>query len=323
MMRGAAPMYPIHGALRASVASLHRKSSCLAALAVAFLAALAPLSSQAGATEFPADGYRGAAQRAALCADGSYLVGFKGRAGAWIDQIQPLCAPMLEGGRVGNRKRLAAYGGKGGDTTFERYCPKDEIINATQVELLTVERTVFQVRFSCFSVRTGRVNPEFFAARPDKNGFHRGYRLCPSGELAAGMKINYGRHVNGLGLICKEVVVPAAAPATQPAPTPSTQMISPFVGEWNLASSSGRTYILSLDVSGKRVTGTFRNEDPSFNGEIFGTLDSSGREFTYTFTQNNGGRGSGLFSLGDGNRSISGGGGTGDGQRFNWGGTKR
>lgn len=73
----------------------------------------------------------------ARCPEGTFVVGLSGRAGAYVDQLNTMCAPLRRtegGGLEWNRSRLETMegmGGEGGDK-FEWTCPPDTI--ATGIE---------------------------------------------------------------------------------------------------------------------------------------------------------------------------------------------
>jgi hypothetical protein len=66
-----------------------------ALLAFVGLFALLTASSAGAITILPAEGPIGDGRFTDLCDDGQYLVGFNHRRGAWIDQVQAVCAPFL------------------------------------------------------------------------------------------------------------------------------------------------------------------------------------------------------------------------------------
>lgn len=264
-------------------------------------------------TDYDAIGYPGTYQRPAVCKDGSYLVGFKGRKGSWIDQIIPYCAPVLEGGLTGKTKSLGSHGGSGGKGASS-FCEENAVIPYIEILIDPGARTLNGIKFSCFDINSQTIHERRFKG-PNKSGIQSYDQACPPGEAATGVNINYGAHVNGLGLICEELVIPAAAE-----PEPDPVEIRGFAGVWD-TNANGEFFTLILETNGADVTGYFGHSNPNNDGTLRGTLGSR-RDVTFTFQQKNGAAGSGAFDLSEDGNSFTGRAGA-NGQTFDWSGTRR
>jgi len=266
-------------------------------------ASLSLLPGEANATEFKLEGYNGDKTRASQCDAGSYVVGFSGRKGSWIDQIGVLCAPALTDGTTGKTKSMVRLGGSGGKGA-KSSCDEGEVVTGIQMVFVTGPGTIQGIRFTCSSLATGQSHkPAFMGSYDNTDPGNRLRQDCPAGEAVTRLKVTYGSHVNAIGLTCNALVL------TDP-PLPPFDQAKPklgFTGSWNTVSSGGGTYVLVLDVTNGEVTGEFTNPNhPEFSGRLHGTVDGKGKEFTYTYKQNNGAQGSGLFRLSDDRMTISG-----------------
>jgi uncharacterized protein DUF4189 len=164
---------------------------------------------------FPAQGGAGDLQNAEECDKGEYVVGFKGRVGAWIDRLSPLCAPLLGLKRtpqMGSAKAKGAFGGSGGSPA-QVECGGG-LIAGIEITLTNNNRMVYEIKFDCSAVQpngsTAVVPAEAGkrfggeASLPQK----RIKNECPAGEAAKGIQANWGQHVNAIGLICGTINIP-------------------------------------------------------------------------------------------------------------------
>jgi hypothetical protein len=166
-------------------------------------------------TVFPAQGGAGEIHNAVECDKGEYIVGFKGRVGAWIDRLTPLCAPLLDKKHnldMGSAKSKGTFGGSGGSPA-EVECG-DTLITGIQFSLTNDNRMVYEILFGC-SVLHDNGTTAVIEARGEKRFGGVGPRLnvlikneCPAGEAATGIQANWGQHVNAIGLICGAIRIP-------------------------------------------------------------------------------------------------------------------
>jgi hypothetical protein len=163
---------------------------------------------------FPAQGGPGDIQNAEECGKGEYVVGFKGRVGAWIDRLSPLCAPLLGLSRspqMGSAKAKGGFGGNGGSPA-QTEC--GSVIAGIEYTLTNDNRMVYEIRFDCSVVNpngTTAVIPTQAGKRFGGNGPLQNLPIkneCPPGEAAKGIQANWGKYVNAIGLICAAINIP-------------------------------------------------------------------------------------------------------------------
>ena len=202
------------------------------AVALNVLAGLCLLAGTAAghATVTPAYGGPGGSEFFLRCACGQYLVGFRARAGAWVDAIGLVCAPMDAATRKTstNLIRTGWAGGKGGGAQ-EAYCPAGEKVTSIGiahtrqsdgspkfVNSIDIKCDGHEETTACISSGEGC-----------KSGRHTDglvYFLnvaywydkvrCPDGEYATGVHGRAGAFVDALGLICELPPAQPRAPAT-------------------------------------------------------------------------------------------------------------
>jgi len=202
--------------MRRSSPANSRKVALL--LLAAVLASVNWPSVASARTEFQIYGAQGDKGDKDECPAGSYMVGFVGGVGNWIDQIGVVCGKLQSNGSVTGANAISSRGGSGG-TLLQKFCGPDEVID----EIHPVRNDNYQIAFiqmNCRNLRTSaRTSISFGGARPGRTG---DTQKCKAGELATGLHIRYGKHVNGLGLICGDYR-PVAAQAPPP-PSPNAQL---------------------------------------------------------------------------------------------------
>ena len=169
-----------------------------------FLAFTSPVNAE-DVEEFRVLGGAGDITNASMCKTGHYIVGFKGRTGAWIDQIRIRCAPLLDGGGVGSSKAEGGAGGNGGGDDPGEKCGKGNIVNRIKFYLTKENRQVEYIEFWCIDpddrseegVRHGFGNPH------GNRAGQRATQPCSEGFAASGLNHRWGAHLNAIGLICK------------------------------------------------------------------------------------------------------------------------
>jgi hypothetical protein len=267
------------------------------------------------ATTFPAIGSGGDAHFNDNCPAGQYVVGFKGRVGGWIDQIQLVCAPLLSDGSRGQTFTYVEppRGGLGG-AAQEFHCDAG-FFSAILVGMMEDNRQVKGVVGHCLSLHGGqKIEWVDFEGKGTANDPIR--QECPPGEMATGINGNYGKHLNAIGLICNAIVrPPAPVQVTTPLPPvhhyngPPRHTGTPaqFAGTWKTDTDLGGHFFLALSVNGNQASGTFTNNggDPKYNGTLTGTVNGNQLRYTYLQPAVNG-KGSGFFVF------INGGKGTAD-----------
>jgi hypothetical protein len=276
------------------------KYACSAAL---LIAVSVPANAR---TAYRAEGAQGDKARVVECGDEEYLVGFAGRTGSWMDQLQPICAKVLPDGSRDSLVFKKASGGKGG-SPVEFSCPADSWVASTKMTMFKGQgRYVADIDFTCYRPRDGQYLPNTVRFGAGTGLAPLFIHSCPSGEIGTGVSLRYGVHVNAFGLICDTLFVPKGAPpvaSAKPKPAPSTSTASSgppamttlsFTGAWKVVTSEGRQYTLVLNpvltgtlIPGQQIpfTGQFISTDGArqFNGSLQGasTYPSPMLNFNY------------------------------------------
>jgi len=188
-------------------------------LAIALIVLPIVIASQpAHATVFPVFGAPGDRGEEVRCPNGHLLVGFSGRAGLWIDQLSLMCAAVNPDFTLGSVVVLPPRGGSGG-VRAENYCAPNSAITRVAIEMQDF-KYIRKLEYACTRPKDGAPasNGLFGNGGKQAEEFVGGTTfVCPAGEYATGMTINYGKHVNGLGLICGRATI-AGGGATGAAP---------------------------------------------------------------------------------------------------------
>lgn len=153
---------------------------------------------------YPATGGNGDIHNALVCPAGQYLKGIRGRAGAWIDQLAIMCAPLKAGNHVGGSTTYARAGGPGGAEQPKSLC-EDSIIQRVQIYNTEDNRMVAHIDGDCASpdgVLTGKSVGLGASGWTSKHLYKQG--CTPGKEGAVGFSVQWGEHVNAVGLICKD-----------------------------------------------------------------------------------------------------------------------
>lgn len=168
--------------------------------------------------ELPPAGGRGDYAFNDVCKDG-FLIGFKARMGAWMDQIQMICSVYVPG-QPWKPRVTDSYGGNGGtpDTTNE-VCPNGAVLSGITLRFTKDFRQIFGIYGRCRDIATGNNSPAFAILpfdqqQAEKESATKTY-TCGSNEAAAGISGRYGKHVNAIGLNCGRFPPEDLAPPPQ------------------------------------------------------------------------------------------------------------
>lgn len=207
----------------------------LVAIAAAFLALASMIPHPAAARQvYNAVGANGDRGDLAECPDNEVLMGFSGRAGVWIDQIQLMCAQVFSDGSLGPTHVYGpAFGGNGGGPTANA-CSGSRLAQIDP-ELTGDSKKVAHISFRCAASDSGYFyggSEVETASTKVRCGLFRGcdpgsiptnVQGCSGNDLPVGLTVRYGAHLNAVGLVCDErqpIAVAAAAPPPPPAPEP-------------------------------------------------------------------------------------------------------
>lgn len=203
---------------------MHSRPSWRAvALGLGVAAAAASLSAPAAAQETVLTATGGQGDRAYNdnCAPGEYMVGMKGGHGAWVDRVGIICMPMTSRGVLSGPVKFdhPEFGGPGGGI-FNKRCRPNYFIGGFSGNLTEGPRRVQVLRLTCVSKDEATWPRYVLVAGSEAMPGPTFGADCPPGQIGSGLHGRSGKDVNSVGLICRTVVVPAAAPAAPP-PAPA------------------------------------------------------------------------------------------------------
>lgn len=171
--------------------------------AAALLGALAGLTIGVGAAaakDFNPFGDRGDHQVTDKCPANQFLVGTRVRVGDWMDQMAIICAPVRDG-TTGARTTGQPHGGTGGAAPVDKTCAPNEIIVGVGLLMTPGNRQVRMLRFNCASMKTP-THHDLDVGNTTHGAPSNIRQDCPADEAIVGAKINYGLHVNAIGVMC-------------------------------------------------------------------------------------------------------------------------
>ena len=152
-------------------------------------------------TAFPAVGSHGDATFRDQCAAGQFLVGFRVRAGSWVDQVAIVCAPQAANLKFGPVGYGPPRGGNGGAAPTDFTCNPDGVVTSLLPTFTDGYRQVMTIQSWCSTIA-----PDFVTRikAPGEGGIYGSQpeEVCPVGQVGVGLLGNYGKHVNAVGLIC-------------------------------------------------------------------------------------------------------------------------
>lgn len=168
-------------------------------------------------TDLPDMGGPGGSPYRVLCPSGTYLSGIAGRAGAFVDRLQLVCAPLLRFPfhlDIGTVQPQTIGLSRGGHT-FQKDCPRGYAIRGTHWFMTRSDRPVLShFDFECVSYEhptdpTVRVS---LTTSPDEGcpwgsvictfGVGMDWTFCPGDQLAVGLYGRSGDFVDRIGLVC-------------------------------------------------------------------------------------------------------------------------
>ncbi len=232
------------------------------------LAAAAPVPT-ASASETPIVGDGGGGEFRLDSSPGQYVAGLVGRAGAWIDQVALLCAPVSADGRRGAITPSLGYGGQGGSPA-SAICAGDGVgkrLFVVQVAGGDHPRYVDNIKISC---ATQPPSDACFSAGGCGVSYVHDVPYhsldCPPGELATGIRGRASNYLNAIGLVCG------------PGPTPP-QVVGPLPnvpGSWQGSCRGGSLQGMLLTSNCRAIDG--REVTTSLDLRTCGQPASAGNE---------------------------------------------
>ena len=137
------------------------------------------------------------------CPSDHVLVGITGRAGAWVDQIAPVCAQISRDGRWVGYSVAGPSAGAGGDANFSLQCPRDQALSGLRGRASSL---VDQIGIRCgplqFGPRLASSGAFLAATAGGGGGSPFGPLDCLDGKPGRGLAGRAGIYVDSLKLIC-------------------------------------------------------------------------------------------------------------------------
>jgi len=144
------------------------------------------------------------------CPNGSYLVGFQGKAGEWIDRLEPMCAPWMHNANTFGPVTVGPpIGDSRGGRTVVGNCNdssvKNRAIRVWLVEFLRSDnKFVARIGSECITVGPPGPGKNFVlgSTKPGIPFLDTALHKCPVGEVATGLHGRKGLFIDAIGLIC-------------------------------------------------------------------------------------------------------------------------
>ncbi len=171
------------------------------------------LAGNVQATELRPEGGHGGNPYRATCPAGAYVVGVAGYTGDWVDRMQLICAPMVEG-VLGSPKALPQIiGNSAGGAPNVAQCAAGSAVYRVRSEFTRPQSEtgfVDSLQLQCRDAQTFVQNPgPAYSPALNSGGTSQGFvfnahadQICPEGELVVGLHGTAGRYIDSIGLIC-------------------------------------------------------------------------------------------------------------------------
>ncbi|MEJ0098030.1 MAG: hypothetical protein WDM84_09050 [Bauldia sp.] len=168
---------------------------------------------QAGPSPFPEAAGSPGTYFSAQCPAGTYVVGFRGRSGSWIDQLAPICDIVL-GTRDLTQLGSNPYGGGGGGEFAPQICPRGAVLRwlgFDEAQASVGQYVVDNISASCFDPLAQHETVTSQGSLDGINIWTEGgapvtdfprQEECRDGDLATGIRGRADAYVFELGLIC-------------------------------------------------------------------------------------------------------------------------
>lgn len=168
---------------------------------ILFLSFLVALSGAARAdVDYPVVGDRGDHQDRDRCAAGQYLVGLVVRSGAWIDSVALKCS-NVPAGHAPTLTTLMTRGGPGGNPfAGTDQCAAGSVAAGVRFTFTNNNRQVRKLILECRPLKGGDATEVAVGVVGDTQSPHD--HICPAHQVAVGLHVNWGKHVNGVGVVC-------------------------------------------------------------------------------------------------------------------------
>ncbi len=228
---------------------------------------------------FPANGGSGDASAKDDCRDGSrtseekwHIVGFHGQVGAWIDAVGIICGRFGPDGSLAQERKLPRRGGRGGGE-IEVSCPRGSVITEILPRMTEGWRQVIGITAQCTALAGGArssivfTNPSILV-KPNAGMTGadpvpaQSPQTCPAGEAGTAMQINFGNHVNAVGMTCDDLFrtgAPAPVATNAGSARPPTQNSQPTGPQENQDRPGGDYQQVAMGAASECAAACGRN----------------------------------------------------------------
>ncbi|UZR29046.1 jacalin family lectin [Methylococcus mesophilus] len=176
--------------------------------AVLFIAFLG-FGEQSAATDLPSIGGSGGSPYRILCPAGSFLTGFEGRAGDYVDRLGLVCSKWsgseLESGQFQHVYAGTSRGGK----AQQVFCPAQHVVHGADFSVLSSDAQLLdEFSFECIYMKRPEGNGQRFnfTSTGSRGGWsfggRSGWHFCPPDEVVIGIYGRSGDFVDRIGLVC-------------------------------------------------------------------------------------------------------------------------
>lgn len=176
----------------------------------------------ANATVTEVYGGPGGGQFNLTCPANAVLVGFQARAGAWVDAVGIICAPLdVASHRPSASRKVQGWAGGNGGSPQESYCARGEFLTGVGVAHTRGNNLPRQYVNTIGLACGGRSHIDRCISSGEGCGwippvvrgpvisvvkeYSYDSIVCPAGEVAVGVVGRSGKYVDALGLVCREL----------------------------------------------------------------------------------------------------------------------
>jgi hypothetical protein len=149
-----------------------------------------------------------------LCPTKNFLIGLRVRVGDWMDQLALICGQLDSNGSVTGHAVGQPRGGVGGAAPVDMTCGANEIMTGVAFLFTPENRQVRLLSFHCVPMKAGSAANDLIIGNKTHGPPTQTRQDCPPDEAINGLMVNYGQHVNAVGIACAEK--PYMAPPPRP-----------------------------------------------------------------------------------------------------------
>lgn len=161
------------------------------------------------ATDLPSFGGNGGNPFRLLCPPDSYLSGFNGRSGDYVDRLQLVCAHWNGQDLDSVQFPEAFVGLSRGGRSQQAICPEQHVVHGADFSTLASDNALLdEFSFECIFLKRPAPNgPRLnFTSTGSRGGWsfggESGWNFCPQNEVAVGIYGKSGDFIDRIGIVC-------------------------------------------------------------------------------------------------------------------------